>query len=187
MKKAGNLVLWALVIVFVLAAAYTVYSKNKANSNAIQPPQLNTGTADKAQSSGKKAPDFTLNDLNGKAVKLSDYKGKVVFLNFWASWCPPCKAEMPGLNRANQELVKGNDAVLLTVNEGENADVVKNFLAGNKYTFYTLLDKDGKVGNAYNVTGIPTTYIINRDGSIYDFVVGPISEDKMLGLAKSLK
>jgi cytochrome c-type biogenesis protein len=138
------------------------------------------------------AADFTLTDLEGNTVKLSDYKGKVVFVNFWATWCPPCKKEIPDLEEANKKLVESGDAVILAVNvtdgSRETESIVREFAANNNMEMHILLDKGGKVASskAYNITGIPTTYIINKDGSIYNYVEGAISQNAVISLSKKL-
>ncbi len=118
-----------------------------------------------------KAIDFTLKDLEGKTHKLSDYKGKIVFLNFWATWCPPCRAEMPSMQKI-YETWDSKKFVMLAVAVKQNRDVVKNFIEENAYNFPVLLDSDGKVAGMYRVRGIPTTYLIDKEGNIITRVVG---------------
>lgn len=171
MRNKNNVIIWGLAVIAVLFAAYIYYSKSKMdNSAALQP---NTVTN---QTSVNTVPDFTLKDLDGKTVKLSDYKGKFVIINFWAVWCKYCKLEMPDLNDVNKTLEKDGDVVLLAVDVQESADIVKNYLSSNNLSLKVLLDKDGKVAQAYNITGFPTTYVINKDGSIYH--VQPGATDK---------
>ncbi len=117
------------------------------------------------------AIDFTLKDINGKSHTLSQYKGKIVLLNFWASWCPPCREEMPSMQKLFTSWDK-NKYVMLAVNLKEDESAVKAFARQNNYTFPILLDRDGKVGHAYMVRGIPTTYLIDKDGKIVTRVVG---------------
>jgi peroxiredoxin len=117
------------------------------------------------------APDFELPDMDGQMHKLSGFRGKVVVLNFWATWCPPCRYEMPAMQRA-WEMVKDEDIVFLAVDVGEDADTVFLFLADYPVDFPLLLDEEAKVIEAYPVTGLPTTYIIDPQGRITHRAVG---------------
>jgi peroxiredoxin len=130
---------------------------------------------------GNLAPDFQLTTLDGTIVKLSDQKGKKIFLNFWASWCPPCKAEMPNMEKFYQGL--NNDSVeILAVNlttEEKNRDDVSKFVNDHGITFPILLDDKGKVGDTYQAITIPTTYVIDTNGIIRKKVIGPLSEEMM--------
>ena len=117
------------------------------------------------------ANDFTLKDLNGAAHSLSDYKGKSVFLNFWATWCPPCRAEMPSMQEVYEKMDK-DKYVMLAVNIREEREAVKSFISQNGYTFPILLDPDGRVASKYAVRGIPTTYLIDEKGKVVNKIVG---------------
>ncbi|MEM5948499.1 TlpA disulfide reductase family protein [Spirochaetia bacterium 38H-sp] len=118
-----------------------------------------------------KAPDFIVKALDGKDVSLSDYEGKVVFLNFWATWCPPCRMEMPWIETMVQK-IKGHDVVFLAINVQEDKDTVKAFIEENNYTFPVLLDTSGTVSGIYGVSGIPTTYFIDKKGMVRGRLVG---------------
>ena len=120
---------------------------------------------------GTRSIDFTLSDLSGKKVSLSSYQGKLVFLNFWATWCPPCRAEMPSMERLYQKL-KTKGLAILAVDLQEDAKSVQKFIDEHKLTFTVLLDSDGRVGATYGARSIPTTYIIGRDGSALGGVIG---------------
>ncbi len=112
------------------------------------------------------APDFTVEDMDGKAVSLSDYLGTPVVVNFWASWCGPCKQEMPAFDQAFTEY--GDRVQFLMVNLTDNAqetlDSAKNFLANNSYRFPVFFDTQLSGAIAYGVTGIPATYFIDAEG-----------------------
>lgn len=112
---------------------------------------------------GLKAPDFELKNLDGENVKLSDYQGKKVILNFWATWCPPCKAEMPDMQQFYTE--SGDEVVILAVNIDPQYDVA-GFAEKMGVNFPILLDEDDKVNNTYQVLTIPTTYFIDEKGII---------------------
>lgn len=117
------------------------------------------------------APEFTLPDLDGKPHTLADYRGKVVVLNFWATWCPPCRYEMPAMQRA-WEKVRDENIVFVGVDVGEDSDTVFTFLADYPVEFPLLLDQDAKVIEQYPVTGLPTTYVIDPRGRITHRAVG---------------
>ena len=109
--------------------------------------------------------DFTLRLLDGSSVNLSSLKGKVVFLNFWTTWCPPCREEMPSI-QALSERFKNKDIVFLAVNIRENSNVVSDFIKKNSLTFKIPLDQRGDTAIAYGARTIPMTFIIDREGKI---------------------
>lgn len=117
---------------------------------------------------GESAPDFSLPDLNGKTVKLSNFSDKVVLINFWASWCPPCRREIPHL----VELYKTHSPkglVILGVDINENLNVVKDFVKANDMSYTILMDR-GDVARLYKVEGIPTNYIVNKGEIVRKYV-----------------
>jgi peroxiredoxin len=120
--------------------------------------------------------DFTLPLLDGTNQKLSDLKGNVVFLNFWATWCPPCRQEMPSMETFYQRF-KGRGLEVLAVDCQEEARDVSAFMRRNRLTFPAALDTSGEVSGDYGVSAIPTTYIIDRSGKIILKVVGSRSWD----------
>ena len=118
------------------------------------------------------APDFILPDLNGQAVRLSQHKGKVVLLNVWATWCGPCRQEMPTMEALAQRL-KGEDFIMLAASQDvDGATTVGPYLQEGGYTFPVLLDIRGEVGKKYGVTGYPETFIIDRQGQIVYHHIG---------------
>jgi thiol-disulfide isomerase/thioredoxin len=119
------------------------------------------------------APDFTLEDIDAKKFSLKDYRGKVILLNFWATWCPPCRREMPSIERLNQNL-KGKDFIVLAVNQMEDSDQVFTYTGELEVapTFTILFDKDSNVARAYSVLGLPTTYLIDKKGNIRFRAIG---------------
>ncbi len=110
-------------------------------------------------------PAFELKDLEGKAQRLEAYRGKVVILNFWATWCEPCREEMPSLNRLRKAL-EGQPVVMFAVNYGEGETRIAEFLRKVPVDFPVLLDRDTQAGRAWKVRLMPTTYIIGVDGRI---------------------
>ncbi len=117
------------------------------------------------------APDFELSDMDGNTHRLSDYRGKTVIINFWATWCPPCREEIPSMNRAWRELAD-EDVVMLAINMGEDEDTIFIFTADYPADFPLLLDRDGAVIEEWPVKGLPTTYVIAPDGTIAYRAIG---------------
>ena len=121
-----------------------------------------------AWAAGEVAPEFSLRDINNKPVALADYRGKVVLLNFWATWCQPCQVEMPHLQKMQDELgEKGLVVLSVSIDDARAASMVKPLIKRNKYTFTVLLDKDTKVVAKYNPDKtLPYTAVIDREGRI---------------------
>jgi thiol-disulfide isomerase/thioredoxin len=120
---------------------------------------------------GNPAPDFQLQSLDGQTVSLGNLQGKPVLINFWATWCGPCRSEMPYIQEIYEEWsVKG--LVVLAINMGESSSKVEEFMQSNSLSFAVLLDTKQDVAQRYNITGIPTTFFIDKDGIIQDKVIG---------------
>jgi peroxiredoxin len=118
------------------------------------------------------APDFSLKNLNGTDVGIKDYRGKIVFLNFWATWCPPCREEMPSMERLHNRF-RDRGLVILAIDVMESEKKVKAFKEEFELNFPILLDSDGRVGLNYAVRSIPTTYFVGRDGHLMGGALGP--------------
>ena len=140
---------------------------------------------------GDTPPDFELSTLDGDVVKLSDLKGKKVVLNFWASWCGPCKAEMPHMQKYYKKNSKKKNVEILAVNltTGEKMGIegVEKFIDAYGLTFPIPMDSKGIVGDQYQVMTIPTTYMIETDGTIAHKIIGPMDEKKLKELVNNLK
>ena len=123
---------------------------------------------------GKSAPDFSLPDLQGKTQRLSDYRGKVVFLNFWATWCKPCKEEMPSM-QVLWENLKNRDFVMLAVSMDRVTTTkdIPSFVETLKLSFPILTDSWGQTDKRYKLMGVPETYIIDQNGVLREKVIGP--------------
>jgi peroxiredoxin len=131
---------------------------------------------------GQRAPAFTLNDLSGNPVSLESLKGQVVMLNFWSAACPPCREEMPDMQRVYDDL-KDDGFTILAVNVNDPPMVAAQFLGENGYTFPVVKD-DGSVGQMYEVQYIPKTLIIDRNGTIRYVTVGVLSEEALRSLVQ---
>ncbi len=116
--------------------------------------------------------EIKLKDLNGQPVSLSDFRGKIVFLNFWTTWCFDCRIEMPHMEKLHQQF-KNKEFAMVAVNLQEPVAQVKQFFKDYTLTFTALLDSDGEVGAHFRITAIPTTFILNKQGIIIGKVTGP--------------
>jgi len=129
--------------------------------------------ADTSSLEGKAAPDFSLKTLAGDDFKLSALKGNVVVLDFWATWCPPCRASLPHLNKDSSDRSLADKGLkVFAVNCNEPADKVKAFLEKNDLHFTVPLDSEGTTQQAYLIQGIPTTIVVGRDGVIRNVFIG---------------
>lgn len=159
-KVIATVLLFALVTVVIVQAMEPEKPKDNLPGIAI----------------GEKAPDFELETLTGDTVKLSDYRGKKVMLNFWATWCPPCKEEMPDMEQLYQE--NGEEVVILAVNIDPQLNVQK-FVSEMGITFPVLLDEKDEVNTKYQVLTIPTTYFIDKQGIIRNKYLSAMTKELM--------
>ena len=150
-----------------------------------------TETAGETETAGKQtvaAPDFTLTDQFGNSHTLSEYKGKTVFLNFWATWCGPCRMEMPYIQKVYEDYGNNSGDVIIlgvanpkTKDQPNNSDVtqeeVESFLSENGYTYPVAMDLDGSIFAAYGIQAFPTTFMIDKNGNVYGYAPGSLSED----------
>ena len=169
-------------------------SKTKAQEPAANENQ-HQSTEEDSSSSTIPAFDFTLTDQYGNEHTLSDYKGKVVFLNFWATWCPPCRKEMPDIQRLYEEYnFNQDDVVFLGVASprGEknkntreiDMDGIMDFLEENGYTFPVVFDETGEVFDQYGISALPTTFLINKNGIFYGYAPGMLTKEIMENIIK---
>lgn len=136
------------------------------------------------------APDFTLKDQYGDEHTLSDYKGKTVFLNFWATWCPPCRGEMPEIQKLYEDYGSNEeDLIVLGVagpNMGQEGDIdsIKDFLEENEYSFPVVMDEDGSLFYQYGISAFPTTFMIDKDGNVFGYVESALTGEIMESIVK---
>lgn len=133
---------------------------------------------------GEKLPNFTLQDLEGKEKSLSDYGGKILLINFWATWCEFCDAEMPDLQRLSEE---NDDLVVLGVNVEEDKTIVQEYINKGGYTFEILLDEYGEVAMDYLVSGLPASYFTNEDGVFLGRVPGMLTYEQMNEILEDIR
>ena len=163
--------------------------KDKAQNNDSNTKDNTDKNDDSKQGSATELPDaidFELKDQYGNVHKLSDYKGKTVFLNFWATWCPPCRAEMPEIQKLYEEYQKEEDpeVVILGIaapgyGQEQSADGVKQFLEENGYTYPVLMDEGGNIFDQYGIQSYPTTFMFTKEGKVFGYLSGQLSEDIM--------
>ena len=158
-----SLVVAGVILFFVVRAVLPVLTSNQNNN--IEAPV----------SAGEMAADFKLQSLSGKPVTLSSLRGKVVFLNVWATWCGPCREEMPSMETLYESFKNRQDFVILAVSQDRKGRIaVQPFVEKNHLHFDVLLDPDNVVGDAYNVSGVPETFIIDRSGRIVAHHMGAV-------------
>ena len=163
MKRQKELVI-LISLITLFAGFYFIFVKNSRIDSG--------GRWGPGPKIGEVAPDFMLQKLGSDTVSLADYRGKVVFLNFWATWCPPCVAEMPSMEMLYQKL-KGREFEILAVNvDGEGEKTIRPFMDKHSLTFPVLLDPEKKIYGLYRLTGIPETFIIDKNGVIDSKIIG---------------
>lgn len=133
--------------------------------------------------SGQKFPDFTLESLDGEKITLSELANQPIVINFWATWCDPCKEEMPLFEAIYSE---NSGIVVLGINYNEPANIIRRFVQERGITFPILLDADGKLAERFQVFGFPTTYFIDRDGILRGIYVGQLNEQLILSYLEEI-
>jgi len=128
---------------------------------------------------GAPAPEIALKNLQGQEVKLSDLRGKIVLLNFWATWCKPCKEEMPAM-QASYDKLRDQGFVVLAVNELEDVDRVIEHIRTYRHTFLVVMDHDNHVANRYGVVGLPASFLIDRKGVIREHIFGSLLTEQWI-------
>ena len=174
MKKKLLLIVLALAFVLVLGGASALYNDLAEDQDTDQ-----LATQEETQENVVPAPDFTVYDIDGNPVKLSDYFGKPIVLNFWASWCGPCKSEMPDFQEKYLETGEQITFLLVNMTDGSRETVEKasGFIADRGYTFPVLYDTESSAAIAYGVYSLPTTYFIDREGTIVANASGAIDKE----------
>ena len=168
MKNKKTLLIIILIFVLLMGGATVLYRQLGQSVAAEQLSAQDTQqTADDTEEEQKtKAPDFVVYDAEGKEVRLSDYIGKPIVLNFWASWCGPCQSEMPDFHEKYSELGEEITFLMINMTDGfrETTESASNFVAENGYTFPVFYDTESNAATAYGVYSLPTTFFIDADG-----------------------
>jgi peroxiredoxin len=178
MKKA------ILIVIVVGMLGWAVYdfvisSGDKESAESEETEEDVAASDEVGLERGQIAPDFELTTLDGETVKLSDYRGERVMLNFWATWCPPCRAEMPDMQKFHDD----TDVVILAVNlrgTESSTEKVQDFIDERDLTFPILLDEETDVADQYQIQPIPSSFLINSDGRIHNKAFGALNYDLMV-------
>ncbi|NOU94444.1 redoxin domain-containing protein [Paenibacillus sp. LMG 31456] len=172
MKDWRRLTSLSVVILIATALLYTLL-----HSQSIQTGYLKIGD---------KGPDFTSTTMDGTSIKLSDYRGKGVLLNFWASWCEPCVDEMPRINKAYHLNTSGVE--IIAVNVGDSRATARDFITSQGINFPIWLDPSGEAADSYRVTGLPSTFLIDKNGRLVKAVAGEFPDElSVIQLLKSVQ
>ena len=175
--KILKLIIWILLFAVIIVGASVLYNHLRGQ---MEPIGLATETtSSETQNAAKLAPDFTFYDIDGNAHKLSDFQGKPVILNFWASWCGPCKMEMPDIEKAWQEYGDEIHFLIVDLTDGSQETVEKasTYIAEQGYTFPVYFDTAMEGAYGYSVTGIPVTYFIDAEGNFVAYYQSAMSAD----------
>lgn len=189
-KALGLLLIATLIAIMIIGAVRANLEKNEeipaANlGNVVEFPDGSEQLAE-----GEMAPDFELRTLAGETIRLSDLKGRKVMLNFWASWCAPCRTEMPHMQDYYEEHAEEANVEILAVNmtdKDHGMEKIESFADNFGLTFPLPLDETGEVGNAYEVLAIPTTFMIDTEGRLQTMYRGPMNEEVMTDLVANLE
>ena len=180
MNKKLGWIIGVLALILLIGGASVLYNRMSAQA---APPPVATTPPEEAENTEEEvvepvcAPDFTAMDSDGNLVSLSDFVGKPVILNFWASWCSPCKSEMPDFESAFQQYGEEIQFMMVNMTDGsqETEESAKAFIAESGYSFPIFFDVEYSVAMAYGVTSIPATYFVNAEGNLVAYGIGPLN------------
>jgi len=172
--KRITLILVVLGIIFLVAGLSLLKGSPTGDTNTIGKALLISGSTQPTVQKGSPAPDFEISYSDGRKVRLSDLRGKPVLVNFWATWCPPCRAEVPEIQRA-YEKYKAGGFVVVAVNVQESTSAVAKFMEDFGMTFTVAIDSSGAVGRLYRVSGIPASFFVDRKGIVREIFVGALT------------
>lgn len=191
MKK----VIFGLLLIAMIGYAFYEYNSSLSDTTVTskKTPVISSNTDIEIEETnevgirrGNIAPNFTLETLEGEVLSLSDFKGKKVFINFWATWCPPCRAEMPDIQKFSED----EDVLVLAINLTHTEDsllTVDNFIQEKGFDFPVLVDENGEVAELFRVQAYPTSYMIDTSGRIQFVALGAMNYDLMVKEYKKLK
>jgi peroxiredoxin len=166
-RQGRRIDLRSLILIFLIVMGLAIMTLLQSKNSFLHK------SSESRLVTGLPAPNFTLPGLDGKMVSLNDYRGKVVLLNIWATWCPPCVDEMPSMEKLYQEL-KGDGFEILAVSIDESgAKTVLPFMKRHKLSFPALTNPKGDIKNLYQITGVPESFILDQNGIIVEKIIGP--------------
>ena len=177
MNKKVKILIGVAALALLLVASTIFYNILTKGS-----PLAGSSSAASNQSAKKAAPNFTVYDTDGKAVSLTDFKGKPVVINFWASWCPPCKAEMPDYEKMyKQYSLKGVIFLMIDMTDGsrETVPIAKKYLADNNFTFTAYFDTKNSAASVYQISSIPGSIFIDKSGNVENSYIGLVTAATM--------
>ena len=196
-KRMGMLLCMILMAAALSACAGKTDDKKQGTKTAgtKKDESKEERTAKGESEKGMTAPDFEVTLLSGKTVKLSDYRGKRVLLNFWATWCGPCQREMPDIQKLYEKYGKNTgDVIVLGVANPKTKDAPNNqdqaepgivqYLSENGYSYPVLMDRTGALFSAYGITSFPTTFMIDQEGNVFGYVTGMLTADIMESIVR---
>ena len=154
----------AAILVFLTVSGLLILFSLKQNNSYLKFSPLKTG---------RPAPDFMFPGLDGKMVRLSDYRGHVVLVNVWATWCPPCVDEMPSMEKLYKELKDENFEILAVSIDALGEKAVAPFMKEYNLSFSALMDPDGTIKTLYHTTGVPESFIVDQEGILIKQIIGP--------------
>lgn len=173
-KKRNRAIMRSVILsLLVIAIGYTIYNSVTAEDIEVL-------------KAGDKAPNFSLQDMDGNSYKLSDYEGEGVFLNFWGTWCAPCVKEMPAMDR-QFEVYKDQGVNVLAVNIAQSDFEVQSFVDRFGLSFPVAIDNSKSVMTAYNIRPLPTTVLVNPEGRIQRIVTGEMTEEDIKGFMEEIR
>ncbi|MFD1774846.1 thiol-disulfide oxidoreductase ResA [Paenibacillus rhizophilus] len=171
-RKTRFILRASLLLIMISAITYTLYQHFFTEKIRVQ--------------AGDQAPNFVLEDMQGNKVQLSDFKGRGVFLNFWGTWCKPCEQEMPYME-SQYKRYKNLGVEILAVNIAESDIAIESFVERHGLTFPVLKDKDQAVTEAYDIIPIPTSFLIDKNGTIQKVITGPMTEKDIANYMELIK
>ena len=185
MNKKTSSMLSAVALIAVIALAAFAYPRLTKRAGQNQPTGPAHNPAEQMEESGD--VQLTVTDATGAKITLASKKGKVLILNFWATWCPPCRRELPAFNKLADEYKDKVEFMMIGLTDGarETVDKVKKFVADNKYTFPLYFDTEKQASSAFGIRGIPVTVAIGANGKVLSKKVGAMNEDELSSMIKS--
>lgn len=178
---------WIIIVVIVGMAGWAVFDFVMSADTEKSTTESVKEADESGLKAGEYAPDFELETMDGEVVKLSDYKGQKVLLNFWATWCPPCRAEMPDMQKYHDNHEEGVILAVNLIDTEQSVESIEKFLEEYEITFTILADEKSKITQVYEAYGLPTSYFIDTEGKIHKQAVGAVKYDMLVKEFKKMK